>query len=385
MAALCDGDERNFRAFRRLDGTSALKDAVDATAATDSAVPISYGAATLHAVWRCVVPDAKNRARFVAAGGIGSLLNLMTACRAALRPATLSLLADILENPKTHLFFHEWRSAGTRRSIAPAGTRGITLVLDTWRAEEARLGLTRGDGVIANPERPLAGTPRLAKPRVTRDEHPRATLSRRREETERRFDDAARLDADGIFTRVFAVCSLLGFDALRRTCGVADAVTLAAVERFVDFKEGEVWEDTRDIFEREGMFPVGPDRQTIDEAIATARACAEELAATQRDMVEEDRAAAAEEEALLPPRAGTEGRRRRRGGTRRPREDDHARAPHVPAAAQLHAGQLVQGKPDDGRGWCVAVVQVHEEDVLEESDARGASGYGGYDAAASVY
>ena len=387
LAALCDGDERNFRAFRRLDGTATLKAAVDATAATDAAVPISYGAAVLHAVWRCVVPDAKNRARFVAAGGIGSLLDLMTSCRAALRPATLSLLADILENPKTHLFFHEWRSAGTRRSIAPAGTRGVTVVLDVWRAEEERLGLTRGDGVIANPERPLAGWPRLAKPYASRDENAYAMLSRRREETERRFDDAARLDADGMFTRVFAVCSLLGFDNLRRTCGVADAVTLAAVERFVDFKEGEVWEDTRDIFEREGMFPVGPDRQTIDEAIATARASAEELEAAQRDMVEEDRAAAAAEEALYYLRA----REQKEGeeAARWYKKDRAKMTMRERLTFQLQRNSMLgnsfKGSRTTGEDGALRSYRSAKKMSLEEADARGASGYGGYDAATSSY
>ena len=69
-----------------------------------------------------------------------------------------------------------------------------------------------------------------------------------------------------------------------------------------------------------------------------------------------------------------------------PREDDHARAPHVPAAAQLHAGQLVQGKPDDGReDGVLRSYKSTKKMSLEESDARGTSGYGGYDAAASVY
>ena len=69
LAALCDGDPRNFRALRRAGGVLVLLRATQGLVATDAAVPIAFGAATVRAVWRCVVPDAKNRAVFVAEGG----------------------------------------------------------------------------------------------------------------------------------------------------------------------------------------------------------------------------------------------------------------------------------------------------------------------------
>jgi hypothetical protein len=135
-----------------------------AMAATDAAVPIAFGAGTLAAVWRCIVPDVKNCAHFLAGGGMESLLNLLQVCSPTLRPVLLSVAADILENPKTHLFFHEWRSVGGRTSLVPAGTAAATLVLGLWRAEELKLGVVSGDGVIANPTRPLAGTTDHARP-----------------------------------------------------------------------------------------------------------------------------------------------------------------------------------------------------------------------------
>jgi hypothetical protein len=85
-------------------------------------------------------------------------------CNPTLRPVILSLAADILENPKTHLFFYEWRSGGGRGALVPAGSPAVTLVLKLWRAEEAKIGIVSDDGIITNPARPLAGTTEFAKP-----------------------------------------------------------------------------------------------------------------------------------------------------------------------------------------------------------------------------
>ena len=79
---------------------------------------------------------------------------------------------------------------------------------------------------------------------------------------------------------MFAVCSLLGFEHLRRTCCRADAATLAAVERYVDLREGDTWERTRRIFAEEGTFPIGPDRAAMDAALEAAAASRAALAST---------------------------------------------------------------------------------------------------------
>lgn len=300
LAALCRGHGGNARAFRKAGGVVAIKGGIDAMAATDAAVPIALAAATLSALWRCVVFDAKNCAHFLAAGGMESLLNLLQTCHPTLRPVLLSVTADILENPKTHLFFHEWRSAGCATAApapVPAGTQGVTLVLNLWRTEEFKTGVVRGDGVIANATRPLAGTLDAAKSSGEALGGTYTMLSKARAAEAERTAEAARRGVDGIMSRVFAVCSLLGFDNLRRSAAHADALTLLTVERYVDFKEGEVWEDTRAVFEAEGMVPTGRDRQAIAEAIATAHATAGALAESQRVMVAVQVAAAAAAEA----------------------------------------------------------------------------------------
>ena len=308
LAALCDGDPRNFRALRRAGGVLVLLRATQGLVATDAAVPIAFGAATVRAVWRCVVPDAKNRAVFVAEGGVGALLDAACRCHAALRPVILSALADILENPKTHLFFHEWRSTAPRAALAPAGAQAVTLVLNLWRVEARRDGaessrdLETGEpgapGALASLEDSGLNTAYVHVRRARADADARALAAAARAGTHAGEGDAARAAAaESTRARVFAVCSLLGFEHLRRTCSRADAATLAAVERYVDLREGETWARTERIFAEEGTFPVGPDRAAMDAALDAAAESRRALAAAVSAYDAEARAEAAAAEA----------------------------------------------------------------------------------------
>ena len=296
LAALCDGDARNFRVLRRAGGVLVLLRATQSLVATDAATPIAFGAATVRAVWRCCVPDAKNRALFVAEGGVGALLDAACRCHAALRPVILSALADILENPKTHLFFHEWRSTAPRAALAPAGAQAVTLVLNLWRVEENAHDSTRFEMITLETGEP--GAPghfasldasgsmnalpyvRVQQNRADAEARALAAAARKGWRHAGDGDDATGASSESTRARVFAVCSLLGFEHLRRTCCRADAATLAAVERYVDLREGDTWERTRRIFAEEGTFPIGPDRAAMDAALEAAAASRAALAST---------------------------------------------------------------------------------------------------------
>jgi len=286
LAALCDGDARNFRALRHAKGIATILRSVRALAHTDAAVPIAAGAATIAAVHRCVAPDTKNCALFAAGGGVGALLDATARCHPTLRPAILSTLADILENPKTHLFFHEWRSDAGRRALAPAGADAVALVLNLWRVEDddARTGRGAWKGVPGAPDSFCSLRESAVSSAYVSSSRARASAEARALDAAARRgrhagdgDDEFASVSDSIRRRVFAVCSLLGFDRLRRTCGRSDLQTLAEVERYVDMREGETWERTRALFEREGTFPIGPDRATMDAALAAAAETREAL------------------------------------------------------------------------------------------------------------
>ena len=207
--------------------------------ATDRAVPIALSAAVIYATWRCLVPCTKNCAHFVAGGGLAQLLNLLLACTPTLRPVVVSTLADILENPKTHLFFPRWRSTGAARarSRGRSGHHPDAQPVARGGGEDGHDASRRHS---VNPENPLRGSAEFVKPDDGGLVTTYSTLTIERSATEEAAAKAAKRDADHMMSRVFAVCSLLGFDNLRAYCSPADALTLTIVERYVDFREGEM-------------------------------------------------------------------------------------------------------------------------------------------------
>lgn len=79
----------------------------------DSYVP---SLAALDALWRCCIHSCRSRAQLLAADGMDVLLGLLQRGNPALQPVLLSLLADLLEDPRSHSFFWEWH--------APAAANG---------------------------------------------------------------------------------------------------------------------------------------------------------------------------------------------------------------------------------------------------------------------
>jgi len=66
--------------------------------------------AALDALWRCCIHSRRSRAQLLAADGMDVLLGLLQRGNPALQPVLLSLLADLLADPRSHSFFWEWHA-----------------------------------------------------------------------------------------------------------------------------------------------------------------------------------------------------------------------------------------------------------------------------------
>lgn len=129
----------------------------------DPTLPSAHLMAIVRVIWKGVVPRSSNLVRFLMAGGVDALFDIIETGNTCQRPALLSLLADIFENSVAHKFFHEWRSSVT-------GETASDMLISIWREAEDMKGISKG-GVVANTERPLAGTgnriawePKVIKP-----------------------------------------------------------------------------------------------------------------------------------------------------------------------------------------------------------------------------
>mmetsp|Transcript_54941 Transcript_54941/g.174669 ORF Transcript_54941/g.174669 Transcript_54941/m.174669 type:complete len:289 (+) Transcript_54941:303-1169(+) len=219
---------------------------------------------------------------------MAALLDLLEVCSASLYPVVLSCLADIFENPKSHVFFHEWRS---RRD----GKVAAKMVVEIWRQQEAQRGVVTRDGVLANTSRPLAGTGHRTKWAA----EPQAAFT---------FQDPGKRSAqeqvegavgvDEMMAKVYSVVAGLGVDSLGYL-DHSDAATVASIEQYVKFKQGEVWQDINSELEREGMKPTEPDRLRLTSGIQRGERLAADVAGEQASILHAAYDEATEQEAVF--------------------------------------------------------------------------------------
>ena len=193
LAALCAaGGGPCLKLFRMGRGVALLVEELGRLHAADPALPSPHALAVLGAAWRCVAPDARARAEFLARDGLDALGLLLergnrhlrcarTAAGAAplcvhcalgsmalcmfpslhhitpphrpptTRPVLLSLLADVVSDARAHPFFLEWRSPADRAASLPQ------LLLGVWQEASAAVGLSDASGLLAVADPPLAG------------------------------------------------------------------------------------------------------------------------------------------------------------------------------------------------------------------------------------
>lgn len=67
------------------------------------------------------------------------------------------------------------------------------------------------------------------------------------------------VSGEALLSKLYAVFRVAGFGAFNYIDD-PDRATLAVVEKYVKFKQGEVWQTIQDEFQAEGMKPTEPDR-----------------------------------------------------------------------------------------------------------------------------
>ena len=234
----------------------------------DPLMPSPFGVALLECVWDSVLPDKKSLARFLIGEGLEHLLALLDQGSKSQRPVILSMLADIMENPKAHPFFHDWRSHADRDTAAH-------MLLRLWAEEDALRGMTDGDGQLANTMRPLAGTSKRSK-WVPAESIAYGSISPGKKETMTLLLEAST--GDSLLAKIYSVFRLLGFDRFPYL-SPQDKAQLAVVEKYLKFRQGEVWQEIAAELEASGLRPTAPDRERLASGIELC----EHLAAAVRD------------------------------------------------------------------------------------------------------
>eukprot|EP00899_Mesostigma_viride_P002503 jgi/Mesvir1/12253/Mv00470-RA.2 len=276
VSALCKAHDDNQRLLRKADGLRILTEELCALAKMEPATSLFMTVAVVDCTWNCILNNRRNLARFIAAGGLDALLTLLEATSEQAKPLLLGCIADILENPKSHVFFHEWRSSHD------ADIGAAHLILELWRAEERRREMVTDSGVLANARNPFEGG--LKKEEAFLREFSTGFRSAARRQTDKMVDRAK--EKGDIMSKVYAVFKALGFRSLKHA-SLRDAATLCAVENYVRIRHGEVWHKVADELQAEGIKPVSVDMARIRAGMRVAEDVAAAVIAAQKELLQE--------------------------------------------------------------------------------------------------
>jgi len=270
LGDLCDGHEPNQTAFRKADGVLLVQQKLTELRAVDPSLPSKLVLVTLRALWSCVVQNRKNTVRFLVSDGIDAMLDLLEVGHDSVHPLCLSILNDILENPKAHVFYHEWVSSRS-------GKQATQLLIDIWMREDTKRGITV-KGQLSNTARPLLGSGERTV-WVPKSEVAYGFQSAQRQKETELLTTA--VDGERVLAKIYSCLKLLGFPAVAEGLDEEQLAILAFIEAFVKFKQGEFWQDVSVMLAGDGVEPTEEDTMRIASGIEAGEFMAETIRTNQ--------------------------------------------------------------------------------------------------------
>ncbi|XP_064265562.1 cilia- and flagella-associated protein 69-like isoform X3 [Passer domesticus] len=175
----------------------------------------------LDCLWSCVVGCYIAEDSFIEKRGIFLLLDLLALKEKNLCNIILGILVELSDNHETALYMNIWR--GKRDQTA------ANLLIQLWRQEEMDLGVKRDKyGKIADTKRPIATSFQKQQKVIPVP----ATCP----------SFAIMEISESIRAKIYSLFCKLGFENLPGL-SAKDLVTLAIIQRYIDFKIGEVWSE----------------------------------------------------------------------------------------------------------------------------------------------
>ncbi|XP_031968555.1 uncharacterized protein LOC116445715 isoform X3 [Corvus moneduloides] len=194
----------------------------------------------LDCLWSCVIGCYIGEDYFIEKQGIFLLLDLLALKEKNLCNIILGILVEFCDNPKTTLHMSIWR--GKRDQTA------ANLLIQLWRQEELDLGVKRDRyGMIVDIKKPIATSfQRQQKVIPVPANCPTFAIME---------------ISESIRAKIYSLFCKLGFENLPGL-STKDFVTLAIIQRYIDFKVGEVWSEICAEIKEE-FRPVTSDERTL--------------------------------------------------------------------------------------------------------------------------
>ncbi|KAL8615408.1 hypothetical protein ACOMHN_036228 [Nucella lapillus] len=223
--------------------------------------------AAIDCAWCAIVGCYITEDYFLEKEGVFLLIDLLEVCPKNMHNVIMGCLLDLCENPKTINHVLTWR--GRDSSTA------AHLFCHIWRKEEAEIGAKRDtQGAITEIGKPLMG----------RIQEERGTVS-----LPANWPSQAIVDvSENMRAKIYSLFCKVGFTDLPGL-GVEDHVTLTTIEKYLDFKMGEVWTETMKELEVEKVRPVTPDAEAMEAIERAVEERAQIVASTQSELLEAQR------------------------------------------------------------------------------------------------
>jgi hypothetical protein len=148
LAGLCAENADNRREFRKKDGIEALREEVVYRPDQTTDNHLFYTLCVVDCVWCAIVGTRKNEIRFLDAGGLFALLDVLEVAPLLLKRQIIGCLADLMQYRKAAKLFVQWNSQVTMKGA-------LKILLELWQREQEAAGSTGPEGVILDLDRPL--------------------------------------------------------------------------------------------------------------------------------------------------------------------------------------------------------------------------------------
>jgi len=334
LAGLCAENADNRREFRKKDGVEAIRAEVVYRPDETTDNHLFYTLCVVDCVWSAVVGTRKNEVRFLDAGGLFALLDVLEVAPLLLKRQIIGCLADLMQYRKAAKLFGQWNSQITMKGA-------VKILLELWQSEQEAARSTGQDGVIRDLERPLNpqnGPNALpAGDREGEGERPdsrssdssvrSASKASTRFRQAKSFADTAASHASMKSTRtsgfgvalgatnigvngamaaslrsevvdptvidkqdsrakIFAVLRCVGFEC-QEILTVAERQQMEVVKMYPTATELEAWIEVREHLEARDLKPIAADLRWMTESIAERREQASQVQGVQAKLAEE--------------------------------------------------------------------------------------------------
>ncbi|KAJ7389807.1 hypothetical protein OS493_028775 [Desmophyllum pertusum] len=268
VASLCEGDTHRKELF----GAPGVQVLVEYLKRDPNKInsPLGHHQLLLSGVdcvWSAVLGCYITEQLFLENDGVFHLMDLLEICPPTMQNLVLGCLVDLCENAKALAHVQSWRG---EKQIS-AGK----LLVELWKKEESNMGVTRDKtGKITDLKRPLIGTvqERQGVIPLPADRPSQAIVD----------------VSENMRAKIYSMFCKLGFNAIPGL-STLDYVTVAVIEKYLDFKMLEVWHEIKVELEQENIRPVSPDTDSMMEITRILNDRASGVAAAQNQLLQAQR------------------------------------------------------------------------------------------------